>query len=785
MLQISDIHYGFDSDQSSDDKEFAKEIAEIHIREQVVAMCLKERPASLVVVLNGDFAIPKMGDKKNQIISSYNRFIKPLNDSLRRLQEDLEEIKIIRVAVPGNHDIERDKGGATLIKPNAFSYSEACVRCFYDAIAEINSHLCGEKATDERIYTPRDKPSTIVINQHELLLLPLDSAYGCGALKPLESVSTRGERGESDEGMTRANTLESARTRGESRGLSSSASHPENERVHIFEKLDRYDPVTIDETELLECEKSILEQDSAPKQIRIAIVHHNPINPTLRKDSYICTNDNKFWDFLSRMKFDYLLHGHSHQTTVLHIEVIRKIGGITQDSEDVESSADFVGPHIESGVSTIGVRSLWPANIGVRGFNLITISEIEGTGLSRVLVNEVKIDPDKIAGSRKNVITKDLIQFTRATQQITSFKDPKRRMATLHRLNSKIYSTLPVTEFDREASLPPRAEKQLNTEKQGYVRFSPLVASYAIAVIGPGDWLNSGFRDALNPFASINLIRASQFSQTLDRRRSEHEKQFGYTLPVFRVSRWLYEAIFACCKKGEDWGVNEKLDVLRRTRPHRLSLSENEFFKRAEKRISRISLADAKSSSLSYFALNYQEEDGRNFRALDRDFSVLKQDLCIEDESLFSLEMPRIVLWTQEELLRPSSMEVIRFHEEHGIPLFHIYPEKLLSATNRNQRSAIGRTSLYGIKKGKLDRHDFTNGKSGAAPRRADMLDLGVASDGEMLMKIWGARVDSDTHDAPDSIIGELPIHEFKYLSLFSETMFACDAWVLACLNVR
>lgn len=755
VIQLSDIHYGDNSNQDHD-LQLHKMIT-LEAVPQVHNAIKEHDPTSILIVLNGDYTNHR--SKRpifEQMRISIEKTLLPLETSIK---EVWPHIGLDCVAVPGNHDVDRTVKSRKFENTNAVEVCAERLATFYEVIAEFNNG----RSNSEIIRTPQDGPFKLPLGSLDVVVWPIDSAYRCGA--------------NSSDG-------------GEGPGVITDVDDADN--LVIPAKLDllRVRKKAIDDCQAF-LHESCGEHDNS---LRIAIIHHSPVAATARREAHIFEDAGAFIEFLMENRFNVLLHGHNHETSVI------PIGEVGRSQTSPEANAPHIKnqisrPFLESSVTCIGSRSLWPGAEPEKGFNIITFSQLDKSYLLHACLREVSISSHRLSSSkRRGVSNVEKLSFYIPSRPLSSLRNADSRRRSILRNVKNNYSNIHVSEYDRESDLSESALSNLQRTRDAFRRFSITHAAYAINNIRPSDWLNLGFLETITPYAEIGVLRGQKFAieRGTGETQSYLERKYGFCFPVFAYSKWLCDAVDRSCLLASRLGTSDQLDKFFEDehgifpdsdRPNPFSLRRDELLSvwRSQRRFIDLTGAPVKGQhSLSYWASS--TAGGRVLHsAIDFDLTRLEEyELDEHHDKIRSFhEFPRLLLWRPNEFTKPSAFKVIDFHEQNGIPLFWLDPDRLISRGGDLKRSKIGASEYFGhYRKKRMVRHIGYNNADGEHPK-ASCFNVSNPFAVNLPARLWGFDDELMEHLGPRSFRKSSPAEEFRVLCSRPDLLLAIDAWFL------
>ena len=653
LFQLSDIHWPETSLGGESFEEHRRESAFNHFLAEI---CDPDRlkavnSAHNVLILGGD----------NIAQSDYSRFqsfrtslLDPLL-ALRRPDDTKRPFFDAIVAVPGNHDIEREKAD----KFDAFKRE----------FLKIEEALSGEV----KLITPFSQTPFYGITT------PFPRKGGgtrCIQIWAVNSAEVCGYFDQNDRWVRdlSAELLPYLRT---ASGQSDDTKRRIAEVERIFAtKIRAHDPGYVNERDINQC-RDIL-KGKTEDLFRMAIIHHNSI-PFVNDDNlkYKFWNANEFNSHLLDHRFRLLLHGHQH---VGEAALFSKSRVGTQRTKS----------YLADGFLSVGSPAFdcMSGRTVDTGFNIIKLSFASTHQICEVEVQQILLEKGK------SVFSQQLDRFDLALDRIPV--EDANRWLILPAVNRILYSKQRLDGLIRAVDDPSFTTTHSSTLRGFLGNFQDIKAVYALSVFPPSLWISSKVPDVFLPFANAAYGKAVRAAGGVTLKKDSGEVPL-----LFSFSSPLYRGLLTAIENSRKLPVVDIARSLHKSfrmkreeiQQHNGQRSQGEEFLRRV-----LDRATTKSTSLSVWGqasftlptahsqfkgIRVQELKGRphqSFRHKQKSERRFNSSLC---------EFPRIVLWEQDVFRRPSALDVIEYHENLRLPLFWLDPKSIVDSYKR-VRGKIG-----------------------------------------------------------------------------------------------
>ncbi|HKP01872.1 MAG TPA: metallophosphoesterase [Chthoniobacterales bacterium] len=521
-----------------------------------------------------------------------------------------------------------------------------------------------------------------------------------------------------------------------------------------------YDPGSIDREAAKACERALSPADS----LRIAVLHHNNL-PTNNDDTnkYRFLNASYFNKFLVRNRFRIILHGHQHISEVAAYTTFQS------------SRAEEYASYLTDGFLAIGAPAfdIGAHQAGHLGFNIVRLEVSSEHNICRV----------GVTSHLWNEEANDIKAQTRVHDIALCEPEEKERLMALSGVNRIIFSksslrgiarSIDSMDYDQNHSAPLRNE--LSNAKE-------IKAMYALSVFTPINWLNAKLSDLFSSLGRLNIKRAA-YAYMRHKRKSVN----GDGL-LFQFSKPLLYALRGATANSQ---VLRRLDLVALAS----KMKEQQYAQAYEFVNSRIAAFALGLRSMSLFGQAISRESASN-AGLDEALAGVTDTWVTEGATrpfanfggVFKKELkqmsnlcefPRIVLWEEEDFLRPSALDIILFHESMGFPLFWL-DASLIKNSQGLRRNRIGYVSIIACRRSDYDiqsaKELFHSPDGKAIYQMSNVADLlWGGSD----VKLWPlAKKEMGLEKKKFGKLGrsDRALHEYVWLLGHPSLCFAADAW--------
>lgn len=489
--------------------------------------------------------------------------------------------------------------------------------------------------------------------------------------------------------------------------------------------------------EMTEVEEEIARVDP---QLRIAVIHHNTLNyPMDDTEAYHFDNQTQFNSFLLRNRFQLVLHGHQHSGVVRYYS--------EQELAPTSSGSKFLNK--ENGFFSIGAPE-FDLSSAILGYNAIRIELDEDDSVAEVSISKIEFNRSLQKFHEKEC--KLNVELEVFTPEVDEVMREVRRVVARSRPCEAIKRAL-----DRPKFVPTYGDRLRETLDNDMCP----IATYAVSVFGPQRWFGNKVLELQAPYFVNSFLHRAV-------RQSERSSD-GIYKTKFPMTSDLYKAIGIAKENGVTLDVMSKL----KGREYDGGLLGHEHLDF----LARNNVDERKS--LSLFAHGQAGHPrGKEMIELHIEDNGLGLPIEFVDADTRNRcehvnESARILLWDQEDFLRPSAYDVILFHEWLQVPLFWIDPKRLVSRDENGtefQRSPIG-YFMYSSLSSETGA-SLTKIQEWAHTKIADPVDLR-----DFMRKAW-KNCPPPTFSL--NVREASPKDEFVALLQHQNLCFAVDAWFVA-----
>lgn len=757
LVQVSDIHWEYSQKGifekagnavlrgAAKDSLRAKHQAFMkHLRE--VALECSRISSKTILILGGDHVFKGNYELEN-ISTLHHELVLPI---ARLSNDNGKAVFDAIVAVPGNHDIfdinrAAKKAGNVTVGGEAPPGADKFFR-----FAAWTALLRSQLSADMKLFTPFSEAHFRLLTpwNGSILFWAINSASKCGSLDWLE-----------DEIIKFRDELTKKKKRHQSESsiyeqliddLNSFVSTPDGKGA------PSYDPGYVDSSDMETCEKFIGDRKD---ELRVGLLHHNNL-PTVNDDAqqYRFLNAGAFNNFLLHNRFRLLLHGHQHLGEHAEYSKLSTIG-----------EGEQYAPHFHNGFLAVGAPAfdIGAHNSDHRGFNAVRIQMERDSDLASIFVDKHLWHPDG-AFAKYSSRTDIAIRPARTKERIKCLQDVKRIL----------YSNAPIRGIARGLDDHTYRRNHGESLRIKVKSIDHVHAIYAVSAFSPGYWLSSKIIEFLYPFGQRNIIRAAKRFSVSDKAADVEGLTFQFSLPLLYAVRRAAE--------NADLLSGSKIDILAHNLKHQHDYCQaHDFVSR------RIACFEAGIRQMSRFGQAVQMPKDTFIRNnVNSPIYTLEQGIKRPSVTIFSsnsglnegfsrlYEFPRIVLWEDEDFMRPSALDIIEFHESMGFPLFWL-PIGALRSREGVVRRKLGYVSILGYDPSESDDktadehlHNPTGEKIGEAGSAASVLWS------DHPVNLWKLDKDEMGISAEEfNHPGRWALHEFIWLLGHPSICFAADAW--------
>lgn len=528
-----------------------------------------------------------------------------------------------------------------------------------------------------------------------------------------------------------------------------------------------YDPGWIDPDDVSVCENRVVNNDDI---FRIAILHHNNL-PTNNDDNqkYRFLNSGWFNNALLRLNFRLVLHGHQHIGEVANYAKFRH-----RQQREIYTS------YLTDGFLAVGAPAF---DIGAhhsdhRGFNVITLSFSDETDICSIQVD------------------RHLWQINQTFEVVTTYNEvalrdaeDKERLNCLSDVNRVVFSNRPIRGITRGLDNHKYKLNHAESIREKVEDREKVRAMYALSAFEPGYWLSSKLMGFLLPLGVKNMQMHLGSGAKAPFAGGHVPIKFKFSKPlVAAIKRAASNALLVNRSKNSSWAKalarNLKVDCNYRQAYDFVTARVAGF----EAGVCQMSVFGQAVSEKADFITPLgcratQLEVSKSARRPFARFSGDQKEATHEVKKIF--EFPRIVMWEPDEFMRPSTLDIIDFHENLGFPLFWIDPSLLVSKAGK-RRERIGSVSILS--------YDFNDSGDQQVSEHLHKSDGARLSKDEFVERVWHEanpflwpldkrEMGLENGEFITLRRSDCVLHEFIWMLGHPAICFAADAWAAAYLG--